>query len=61
MHLEFGFDSRSAATLIPLGAAVAQTTVNRRVPGSNPGGGVERFGNVRIFQSRDSYIRLAKT
>ncbi len=40
MHLEFGFDSRSTVTLILLGAAVAQTTVNRRVPGSNPGGGV---------------------
>jgi hypothetical protein len=39
MQLEFGFDSRRV-TIFPLGAAVAQTTVNRRVPGSNPGGGV---------------------
>ena len=32
------------------GAAVAQMTVNHLVPGSNPGCGVERIGNVRFFQ-----------
>ncbi len=31
------------------GAAVAQMTVNHLVPGSNPGCGVDRVGNFRLY------------
>jgi hypothetical protein len=31
-------------------SAVESVTVNHLVPGSNPGCGVERIGNVRFFQ-----------
>ena len=46
MHLEFGFDSRSAATLFPCGAAVARETVNFQVTSSNLVGGVWAINSV---------------
>ena len=61
MHLEFGFDSRSAVTLFPYSSTAEQRAVNSKVPRSNRGGGVGRTGNVRFFHtSRDYHIRLTK-
>ena len=37
MHLEFGFDSQSAAHTFPYSSTAEQRAVNSKVPGSNPG------------------------
>ena len=46
MHLEFGFDSQSAAHTFPYSSTAEQRAVNSKVPRSNRGGGV---GKTLVF------------